>query len=107
MSKIFQALHGAQNEISELLPALIGDEAPAAEAEAEAEYAAGEPAPESPQTSHSDVAAVPISSAAAPSVAPPDSPPLWASLPFSTGDPATAVPPEPASPPLSSSLPFS
>jgi capsular exopolysaccharide synthesis family protein len=29
MSKIFQALHGAQNEVSELLPALIGDDSTA------------------------------------------------------------------------------
>jgi protein-tyrosine kinase len=100
MSKIFQALHGAQNEISELLPALIGGEAPAAEAEAEAEYAAGEPAPEPPGTSLSNVAAVPITSEAATPVSPvpppPDSPPLSSSLPLPSGDPATAVPPEPA-----------
>lgn len=66
MSKIFQALQGAQNEISELLPALIGDDAPA-EAGPEPEYTAGEPAPEPP------VAAVPITipSAAAPPVSPP------------------------------------
>ncbi|HEY6347278.1 MAG TPA: hypothetical protein VIY49_37795 [Bryobacteraceae bacterium] len=56
MSKIFQALHGAQNEISELLPDLIGNDAPEAEPEPEysPEYSNAEPAPEPP------VAAVPI-----------------------------------------------
>jgi capsular exopolysaccharide synthesis family protein len=89
MSKIFQALHGAQNEISELLPALIGDDVPAVEAEPELEYTAGEPAPE-------PVAAVPITipGVVAPHVSLPVPP--GASAPLSSMVPAPAIPPEPA-----------
>jgi protein-tyrosine kinase len=95
MSKIFQALHGAQNEISELLPALIGDDAPAADAEPAPEDPAGDPAPE-------PVAAVPITIPVAtappvsPAVPPTDSPSFSSLPPLSSEVPAAAVPPEPA-----------
>jgi protein-tyrosine kinase len=93
MSKIFQALQGTQNEISDLLPALIGDDAPGAEAEPGPESAA-EPAPEPPVAAAPIAVLQPAPPPVSPPIPPPASPPF--SSPLSSGVPAPAVPPEPA-----------